>query len=303
MNVVEAERSHDEELQDLQRPPRPEKVAEVERLEGVLKDSASVFLTDFRGIDVAMMNDLRGRFREADVQFKIVKNNLLIRAADNVELPGWMTDLEGPTAMAVSLADPVAPARVIKSFQDDHRRRGDFLVFKGGLLEGEIIEQSMFVKLASLPSREELLSRLVWIISSPLQGLVNVLTGVPRALVTALDDLRKKRESGEIANPASPESQSDQIAGPESEAAAEEPEADQSGDEPVDEAGEESAEETSAESSDVSGADEESEEVKDEASGEGDADTGEPDAAAPVGESDASEESQDADPEVTADQD
>ena len=107
MNVVEAERSHDEELQDLQRPPRPEKIAEVERLEGVLKDSASVFLTDFRGIDVAMMNDLRGRFREADVQFKIVKNNLLIRAADNADLLDWVNDLEGPTAMATSLLDPV----------------------------------------------------------------------------------------------------------------------------------------------------------------------------------------------------
>jgi len=199
MNVVEAERSHDEELQDLQRPPRPEKVAEVERLEGVLKESASVFLTDFRGIDVAMMNDLRGRFREAEVQFRIVKNNLLIRAADRADLPDWVNDLEGPTAMAISLLDPVAPARVIKSFQDDHRRQGDFLIFKGGLLEGEIIEQSTFVKLASLPSRDELLGKLVWMLNSPLQGLVNVLTGVSRGLVTALEDLRKKRVSGEIA--------------------------------------------------------------------------------------------------------
>ncbi len=284
MNVVEAERLHDEELQDLQRPPRPEKVAEVERLKGVLKDSVSVFLTDYRGIDVAMMNDLRGRFREADVQFMIVKNNLLIRAADKADLPDWVTDLVGPTAMAVSLADPVAPARVIKSFQDDHRRKGDFLLFKGGLFEGEIIEQSTFVKLSSLPSREELLRRLVWVINSPLQGLVNVLTGVSRGLVTALEDLRKKRESGEIA-------------GPESAAASEADGEIQS----------EAAAEASAESSDdVSDVDEESEEVKNEVSGEGDADTGEPDVEVPAGESEAveaSEESQDADPEETADQD
>lgn len=271
MNVLEAERSHDEELKDLQRPPRPEKVAEVERLKGVLKDSAGVFLTDYRGIDVAMMNDLRGRLREAGVQFKIVKNNLLIRAADNADLPDWVNDLVGPTAMAVSLTDPVAPARVIKSFQDDHRRQGDFLLFKGGLLEGEIIEQSTFVKLASLPSRDELLGKLVWILSSPLQGLMNVLNGVPRGLVTALEDLRKKREAGEIA-------------GPEPASPAEAVEAD-------------AAEDAPAEAAD------ESEEVKNEVSGEGDADAGEPDAEPAAGESDVSEESQDADLEETADQD
>ena len=201
MNVVEAERTHTEDLQDLQRPPRPEKVAEVERIEGVLKDSASVFLTDFRGIDVEMMNDLRGRFREADVQFTIVKNNLLIRAANNADLPDWVADLVGPTAMAVGLADPIAPARVIKSFRDDHRRQGDFLVFKGGLFEGEVIEKRTFEKLASLPSREDLIGKLLFVLSSPLQGLMNVLSGVPRSIVQVLEDLRKKRESEEIAEP------------------------------------------------------------------------------------------------------
>lgn len=201
MNVVEAERSHTEDLQDLQRPPLPEKVAEVERIEGVLKDSASVFLTDFRGIDVEMMNDLRGRFREADVQFTIVKNNLLIRAANNADLPDWVADLVGPTAMAVGLADPIAPARVIKSFRDDHRRQGDFLVFKGGLFEGEVIEKRTFEKLASLPSREDLIGKLLFVLSSPLQGLMNVLSGVPRTIVQVLEDLRKKRESEEIAEP------------------------------------------------------------------------------------------------------
>lgn len=201
MNVVEAERSHTEDLQDLQRPPRPEKVAEVERIEGVLKDSASVFLTDFRGIDVEMMNDLRGRFKEADVQFTIVKNNLLIRAANNADLPDWVADLVGPTAMAIGLADPIAPARVIKSFRDDHRRQGDFLVFKGGLFEGEVIEKRTFEKLASLPSREDLIGKLLFVLSSPIQGLMNVLSGVPRSIVQVLEDLRKKRESEEIAEP------------------------------------------------------------------------------------------------------
>jgi len=282
MNVVEAERSHDEELQDLQRPPRPEKVAEVERLEGVLKESASVFLTDFRGIDVAMMNDLRGRFREAEVQFRIVKNNLLIRAADRADLPDWVNDLEGPTAMAISLLDPVAPARVIKSFQDDHRRQGDFLIFKGGLLEGEIIEQSTFVKLASLPSRDELLGKLVWMLNSPLQGLVNVLTGVSRGLVTALEDLRKKRVSGEIAGLENEAAAPEETAGEPEEVKSEEADGD--------------AETEAAAPEETAG---EPEEVKSEEAGEEDEEADEKAAEASTGESDESEEG----PEAGSEQD
>ncbi|MFC1500484.1 50S ribosomal protein L10 [Candidatus Zixiibacteriota bacterium] len=280
MNVVEAERSHGEELQELQRPPRTEKVAEVERIEGMLKESASVFLTDFRGIDVEMMNDLRGRFREADVQFKIVKNNLLIRAADKADLPGWVSDLVGPTAMASHVADPVAPARVIKSFQDDHRRRGDFLTFKGGLLEGEVIEKPTFDKLASLPGREELIGKLLYVLSSPIQGLLNVLSGVPRSLVYALEDMRKKRESGEIAGPAAEET----VPPVEDDVAV-------SDEDTTDE-------NASAETADAG--DDESEEVKSEETEEGDASVEEPVADAPAEGSEEVEEIKDADSEETA---
>ena len=285
MNVVEAERTHTEELQELQRPPRAEKVAEVERIEGMLKDSASVFLTDFRGIDVEMMNDLRGRFREADVHFKIVKNNLLIRAADNADISGWISDIVGPTAMASCVEDPVAPARIIKSFRDDHRRRGDFLAFKGGLLEGEIIEQSTFDKLASLPSKDELIAKLLYVLGSPIQGLLNVLTGVPRSIVYALEDLRKKRESEAPQEPEIAGSEPAETTPPvEDEAVA-------TDEDPTDE-------NASADTADAG--DDESEEVKSEVTEEGDAGVEEPVADDPAEGSEEVEESKDADPEETA---
>jgi large subunit ribosomal protein L10 len=201
MNVTDTELTHAEALRNMERPPRPEKVAEVERLEAILRGSAAVYLTDYRGINVEMMNDLRRRFRDAGVEFTIVKNTLLKRAADGAELPEWIADMEGQTALAIGVEDPVAPARVIKDFQDEFRRQADFLVFKAGLLQGEMIEQDTFQKLATLPGREELIARLLYLLTWPLRGLVTVLSGLPRNLVFALEDLRSKRAEAEPAAP------------------------------------------------------------------------------------------------------
>jgi len=202
MTSAEAEITHEEELAQLEREPRPEKVAEVVRLQKVLEESKGVFLTDFRGLDVAKMNELRSRFREQGVQYKVVKNTLLMRAADDAGLEGWLEGLEGPVAMAVGLEDPVAPARIIDTFRADHKREGDYLLFQGGVLNGEPIDESTFHRLASLPGREELISRLLYLLTYPMRGLVTALSGLPRNLVYALEDLREKRESGEIEGPA-----------------------------------------------------------------------------------------------------
>jgi large subunit ribosomal protein L10 len=196
MNVVEAERTHTEELAELERPPRPEKVAEVERLAGLIKEARGIYLTDFRGINVERMNQLRGMFRAEGVQYRIVKNNLLKLAADEAGLPDWVSDLEGPTALAVGVDDPVAPAKVIKSFQDEHRREADYLGFKGGLLAGEPIDETIFQRLATLPGRTELIAKLLYLLTYPMRGLVTVLSAVPRGLVYALEDYRKQRVAG-----------------------------------------------------------------------------------------------------------
>ncbi len=195
MNVAELELTHTEELAGTERPPRPEKVEEVERLKNVLSEAVGIYLTDFRGIDVEKMNALRLRFREAGVEYTVVKNNLLKRAAGGVGLEEWIADLEGPTAMAVGMEDPVAPAKVIKEFQEDHKREGDFLEFKRGLLQGEAIGADTFRRLATLPGRDELIARILYMFAYPLRGLVTALSGLPRNLVYALEDLRSKREA------------------------------------------------------------------------------------------------------------
>jgi len=195
MKVAEAELTHTEELARAERPPRQEKVEEVERLKTILSEAAGVFLTDFRGIDVAKMNALRLRFRQAGVEYTVVKNNLLKRAADGIGLEEWIADIEGPTALAVGMQDPVAPARVIKEFQDDHKREADLLAFKGGLLRGEAIKVDIFKRLAAMPARDVLIAKILYLLAYPTRGLVTALSEVPRKLVYALNDLRQRRDA------------------------------------------------------------------------------------------------------------
>jgi large subunit ribosomal protein L10 len=195
MNVAHTELTHTDELRQLARPPRPEKVAEVDRLCRVLQESEGVFLTDFRGITVARMTTLRNRFREQGVEYRIVKNNLLKRAAVKAGLGDWIPQLEGPTAMAVCAHDPMAGAKVIRIFQEELKREADYLTFKGGLLQGKAIDVGGFIRLATLPSREQLIAQLLYLLTYPMRVLVTALAGVPRKLVWGLEDLRKKRSS------------------------------------------------------------------------------------------------------------
>jgi large subunit ribosomal protein L10 len=196
MNVAQAELTHTEELRHLSRPPRPEKVAAVERLCRILQESEGVFLTDFRGITVARMTMLRNRFREQGVEYRIIKNNLLKRAAAEAGFGDWIPQLEGPTAMAVCGSDPMAGAKVIRNFQEEFKREAEYLIFKGGLLQGKEIDLAGFTRLATLPSREQLIAQLLYLLTYPMRGLVTALAGVPRKLVWGLEDLRKKRSSG-----------------------------------------------------------------------------------------------------------
>lgn len=291
MNVVEAERTHTEELEGLERVPRPEKVAEVERLTEIIREARAIYLTDFRGINVERMNQLRGKFRAEGVQYRIVKNKLLKLAANEAGLAEWVADLEGPTALAVGTDDAIAPAKVIKSFQDEHKREADYLGFKGGLLAGEPIDEAMFVRLASLPGRDELIAKLLYLLTYPMRGLVTVLSAVPRGLVYALEDYRKQRiEGGEVpeALPGSGEAEEAEVEGEETgaEAGATSEVAD---DAAADDAAEEKAAEAAADGSESAAAEAEASDVAEDETAVADGDEKAAEAAADGGEADSSE--------------
>ncbi len=179
--------------------PRPEKVAEVQDLEQRLRTSPVVILTDYRGLSVSEIGALRSRLREASLEYRVAKNTLLTRAAEQAGLTGLASYLVGPTAVVFGRDDPGAPARILQEFIRQYRK----LEIKGGMVEGQALGPEGVQALATLPSKRELIAKLLGTMQGPLRSLVTVLTGPARGLVTALDAVRKQREAAALASVAS----------------------------------------------------------------------------------------------------
>jgi large subunit ribosomal protein L10 len=143
-----------------------EKKRQVEEIAAKLKESAATVITDYRGLNVAQMTELRKQLREAGVEFKVLKNTLVSRAADSVELGELNAVLTGPTAIAFSKNDAVAPAKVLSQFAKEN----EALKIKGGVVEGRIVDVAQIEALASLPSREGLLSMLLSVLQAPIRN-------------------------------------------------------------------------------------------------------------------------------------
>jgi len=169
---------------------REEKEAVVSQIREKLSSAQVAILTDYRGLTVAEMNQLRKKFRESNVEFRVVKNTLTLLAAKSIGLEELQDYLKGPTAIAFGMEDPVVPAKIISEFSKDHKA----LEVKGGLLEGKIIPIEKIKELAELPPKEQLLAKLAGAMNSPIVMLVNVLNAPIRDFVYALDALRRKKE-------------------------------------------------------------------------------------------------------------
>lgn len=154
------------------------------------EESTAVVLTDYRGLNVAQVTELRAKLREADVEYKVLKNTLTKLAAHQVGLEALDEYLTGPTAIAFS-KDPVAPAKILSEFAKENKA----LEIKAGVLEGKVISLEEVKDLAALPSREELLAKVVGGMQAPLYGLAAVLNGCLRNLVYVLDAVRQQKEA------------------------------------------------------------------------------------------------------------
>lgn len=161
----------------------------LEDLRGKLSGAQSAVLTDYRGLTVAEVSELRRRLQEKGVEFVVVKNTLAWIAAKELGLEGLRPFLEGPTAIAFGREDPVAPAKGILDFIDDKKK----MDVKAGVLQGKVIGLDEVKSLAKLPSRTELLSRLLGCLQGPMVGLASCLQAPLRGFATAVDALREKQ--------------------------------------------------------------------------------------------------------------
>lgn len=150
---------------------RAEKVAEVEEIAGHLADSAATLLTDYRGLSVGELADLRTRLRDAGATYRVVKNTLTLRAAEQVGMEGLDEFLVGPTALVFCADEPVAPARAVASFAESH----EDLSVKAGWLDGEVLDREATLHLATLRTREELLTSLVGMMDGALSGFARLM--------------------------------------------------------------------------------------------------------------------------------
>ena len=173
---------------------RDQKAAAIAEIAANIDESQAVFAVDYRGISVPQVAELRSKLRESDATFKVVKNSLTERAADQVGAETLKALLEGPTALTFVRGDIATAAKAVA----DYGRATQLLPFKGGLMDGAAIDPEQIRSLSRLPSREVLYGQLVGVVASPISGLVRSLGGLLGGLAVALGQVREKKESGEI---------------------------------------------------------------------------------------------------------
>ncbi|HEY2631105.1 MAG TPA: 50S ribosomal protein L10 [Solirubrobacteraceae bacterium] len=173
---------------------REQKAATIEAIAADIDQSEAIFAVDYRGISVPQAAELRTKLREADATFTVVKNSLTERAADQVGAESLKPMLSGPTALTFVRGDVALAAKAIA----DYARATQLLPFKGGLLNGEVLEADQIRAISRLPARDVLYGQLVGIVASPLSGLVRTLNALLGGLAVALGQVQEKKQSGEI---------------------------------------------------------------------------------------------------------
>lgn len=143
-----------------------EKQQVVEVVTEKLKTSASTIVADYRGLNVAQVTELRKQLREAGIEYSVIKNTLLRRASEGAQLTGLEAYLTGPTAVAFSKEDPVAAAKILVDFA----KKNENLEVKGGVVDGQVFNQAQIKELASLPSKDGMLSMLLSVLQAPVRN-------------------------------------------------------------------------------------------------------------------------------------
>jgi large subunit ribosomal protein L10 len=167
---------------------REQKTAVVEELATELKDATAIFAVDYRGISVPQAAELREGLRDADTRFRIVKNRLTLRAADEAGTDGLKAHLSGPTALALVKGDAALAAKTLNRLGSEW----ELLDYKGGLMDGEELDPDSFTAIAKLPGRDALNAQLAGVVASPITGLVRGLGSMIQGLALQLGQIAEQ---------------------------------------------------------------------------------------------------------------
>jgi large subunit ribosomal protein L10 len=168
------------------------KQAVVDELTTKLRSANAFYLTDFTGLSVKRITDLRARLRAAGVEYLVVKNTLAERALADLDLPDIAEFFRGPTGLAIGTADPVTPAKVLSDFAKEHDNRP---AIKAGIVERRALSADEVGRLAKLPPREQLLAELAGALEAPMSQLAFLMQAKLTEMVGLLEALRAAREA------------------------------------------------------------------------------------------------------------
>lgn len=170
---------------------RATKQSMIEGYQGGLAEAPHAILIGYQGIKVSEVDDLRRRIREQGGSYSVIKNRLASRAVQGSAMEELAELFQGPTAIAFSKDDPVGLAKALTEF----KKTVPVLEFKGGLVDGQRVAGEDIQALAALPSREDLIAKLVFLLQSPVVRFVRVLGAIPQQFVTVLDQIRDQKEA------------------------------------------------------------------------------------------------------------
>ena len=206
---------------------KEQKAAAVEEIAERLNEAEAIFAVDYRGISVPEAAELRASLREADATFRVVKNRLAKRAAEQAGTTELDELLDGPIALTFVKGDAVVAAKAISTFSRQH----DVLEYRGGLMDGEILAPEQFQAIARLPGLDVLHGQLVGVTASPLTGLTRGLASMLSGLAVAMGEIAEKGLVGGGEEPAAEEEKAEEPAA-EAETSEEETESEETPEEP-----------------------------------------------------------------------
>ena len=167
-----------------------EKAEIVEEVKEMLNNSSAIYLTDFSGITVADITNIRNEFRKEGVKYKVIKNTLFSRAvSESGKYSKLINDLVGMTGYAFAGDNPVAPAKIIKKYFDGTQK----LALKACYIEDQFYDGTKLNELAMLPSKKEIMAGILRAVNSPATGIVGAINAVMRDLVSVVDQISKKQ--------------------------------------------------------------------------------------------------------------